>query len=341
MTSSNVSVGSFPVIDGHNDLAWAAREATNYGLDGLDGSNRPEGFHTDLAALRAGGVRGQFWSVFVPAELEPGAAVIATLEQIDFIKRLVEKYPEQLALAVTASDVRAAWDSGRIASLMGAEGGHSIGGSLAVVRIFAQLGVRYMTLTHNKNNMWADSATDVPLHGGLSIEGRKLVAEMNRVGMIVDLSHVAETTMNDALDATSRPVIFSHSCARALCANPRNIPDNVLLRLRDNGGVSMAAFVPSFLSDDYADWARNGREGPKPVVTVNHVVAHIEHLREVAGVDHVGLGGDYDGFNDFPVGMADVTSYRYLKEVLQERRWSPSDLDKLAGLNVLRVLEEN
>lgn len=335
---ASVEPGSFPVIDGHNDLPWAAREATGYSLEGLDGSARPAGFQTDIRALRAGGVRGQFWSVFVPVELTGGEAVAATLEQIDFVHRLIARYPDDLALARTAEDVRRAWASGRIASLLGAEGGHSIGGSLAVLRSFARLGVRYMTLTHNDNTEWADSATDTPVHGGLTDTGREIVAEMNRVGMIVDLSHVAETTMNDALDVTDAPVIFSHSSCRALCSHPRNVPDSVLGRLADNGGVVMVAFVPPFLRNDYAQWQDDGRKGAKPTVTLSDVVDHLEHAREVAGVDHIGLGGDYDGFDDFPVGMADVTSYSPLRQALIERRWSNDDLDRLAGLNVLRVI---
>lgn len=337
---ASVEPGSFPVIDGHNDLPWAAREATGYSLEGLDGSGRPAGFQTDISALRRGGVRGQFWSVYVPVELSGGEAVQATLEQIDFVHRLVARYPGDLALARTAEDVRRAWASGRIASLLGAEGGHSMGGSLAALRSFARLGVRYMTLTHNNNTEWADSATDTPVHGGLSDHGREIVAEMNRIGMIVDLSHVADTTMNDALDVSTAPVIFSHSSCRALCGHPRNVPDQVLGRLADNGGVVMVAFVPPFLTDDYAQWQANGRKGAKPAVSINDVVRHLEHAREVAGINHIGLGGDYDGFDDFPEGMADVASYAAVRQALAERQWSNDELDSLAGLNVLRVIAD-
>jgi membrane dipeptidase len=334
----SVALPAFPVIDGHNDLAWAARQAADYSVEGLDGVGGPSVFQTDLARLHRGGVRGQFWSVYVPVELTGGEAVRATLEQIDFVHRLIARYPGDLALARTADDVRAAWSSGRIASLLGAEGGHSIGDSLPVLRMFARLGVRYMTLTHNDNTAWADSATDVAVHGGLSKTGRAVVAEMNRIGVIVDLSHVAETTMNDALDTTTAPVIFSHSSCRALCAHPRNVPDDVLARLSSNGGVVMVAFVPPFLSDDYAGWLAGGRTGAKPVVTIGDLVRHIEHARDVAGIDHVGLGGDYDGFDDFPAGLEDVSSYALLRSALRERRWSDAELDKLAGLNVLRVI---
>lgn len=336
-----IAPGSFPVIDGHNDLAWAAREGANYSVEGLDGSNRPAGFHTDLLALKDGGVKAQFWSVFVPVDLQGGDAVLATLEQIDFVNRLVQRYPEDLVLSRSAADVRQSWQQGKIASLLGAEGAHSLGGSLAALRIFAQLGVRYMTLTHNNNNEWADSATDVPLHGGLSEKGESLIAEMNRLGVMVDLSHVASSTMNDALAITRAPVIFSHSSAAALNPHVRNIPDDVLSKLSGNGGVAMVAFVPPFLSADYAEWMSEGKKGTKPKVGLDLVVKHIEHVREVAGIDHVGLGGDYDGFDDFPVGMGDVSSYRPLKDALRARNWSDDDLDKLAGLNTLRVIEDN
>lgn len=335
---TGVAPGSFPVIDGHNDLPWAAREGSGYAVAGLDGDGGASAFQTDLARLERGGVRGQFWSVYVPVELAPGDAVQATLEQIDFVHRLIAQYPERLSLARTADDVRHAWATGRIASLLGAEGGHSIGDSLPTLRMLARLGVRYLTLTHNDNTPWADSATDEPVHGGLTERGREIVAEMNRIGMIVDLSHVATSTMTDALDATTAPVIFSHSSCRALCSHERNVPDAVLERLPGNGGVVMVAFVPPFLSDEYADWWRGGRHGPKPTVTIDDVVRHIEHARDVAGIEHIGLGGDYDGFDDFPVGMDDVTSYARVRDALRERRWSDDDLDRLAGLNALRVI---
>lgn len=337
------ALAAFPVIDGHNDLAWAAREdATDrYGVGGLDAASAHGRFQTDLPRLRAGGVGAQFWSVYVPSTLPEPEAVVATLEQIDFVHRFVARHPDDLALAWSADDVRAAWASGRIASLLGAEGGHSIAGSLPVLRELARLGVRYMTLTHNDNTAWADSATDEPVHGGLTDFGRQVVREMNDVGMIVDLSHVSAQTMHAALDETRTPVIFSHSSCRALCGHPRNVPDDVLQRLDTNGGVIMIAFVPPFLTDDYAAWMRGGSEGPKPPVTIDDLVRHVEHARDVAGIDHIGLGGDYDGFEDFPPGLEDVSGYPRLLERLAERGWSATDLGKLTGANLLRVLGDN
>ena len=342
-----------PVIDGHNDLAWASRVGAGYSVNDLDHHN--PAFHTDIPRLRAGGVGAQFWSVYVdpltvnsrtgnpPAGGETGrpgtAAVTATLEQIDFVYRLLARYPDELAYAWSADDVRRAWTDGKIASLLGAEGGHSIDNSLAVLRMYAALGVRYMTLTHNVTLDWADVAVDEPRSNGLSDFGREVVAEMNALGMLVDLSHVSAAVMHDALDVTTAPVIFSHSCCRALCAHLRNVPDDVLRRMPGNGGVLMLAFVPMFLRDDYARWQAEGRHGPKPVVTVHDVVTHIDHAREMVGVDHIGLGSDYDGFDDFPVGMGDVTGFRTLLDRLRERGWSAADLDKLCADNVLRVLD--
>ncbi|HET8928578.1 MAG TPA: dipeptidase [Microbacterium sp.] len=330
-----------PVIDGHNDLAWRAREdaIAPYSVEGL--GDEPHGrFDTDIARLRAGGVGGQFWSVYTPIELTGGDAVQYTLEQIEFVHRLVARYPDDLALARTGDEVRAAIREGRIASLLGAEGGHSIGESLAVLREFARLGVRYLTLTHNANTPWADSATDARVHGGLTEFGREIVREMNRVGMLVDLSHVSADTMRDALDTTASPVIFSHSSCRAECAHPRNVPDEILRRLPANGGVVMIAFPPPFLRDDYVTWFTGDRSDPKPAVTVDDVVRHIEHARAVAGIDHIGLGGDYDGFDDWPDEMADVTSYPRVLTALADRGWSAHEIARLTGGNILRVLDE-
>ncbi|WP_308291398.1 dipeptidase [Mumia sp. zg.B21] len=327
------------VFDGHNDLAWESRVEAAYATDGL-GEVAPHGrFHTDVPRLRRGGVGAQFWSVFVPTSLAGADAVEATLEQIDFVHRLVAAYPDDLALARTGDDVRAVWADGKVASLLGAEGGHSIDDSLAVLRVLSRLGVAYMTLTHNDNTAWADSATDEPVHGGLTDLGRDVVREMNWLGMLVDLSHVATTTMHDALDVTAAPVIFSHSSCRAVTDHPRNVPDDVLLRLRDNGGVLMVAFVPSFLSESWARWRHGGEVGPEPRVTVQDVVDHIEHAREVMGVEHVGLGGDYDGFVRFPVGLEDVSTYPRVLEALATRGWSADDMAALAGGNALRVLD--
>lgn len=327
------------VFDGHNDLAWESRAEADYSTDGL-GTYAPHGrFQTDVARLRRGGVGAQFWSVYVPTSMKGADAVTATLEQIDFVHRFVSAYPDDLALARTGADVRAAWAGGKVASLLGAEGGHSIDDSLAVLRMLSRLGVAYMTLTHNDNTAWADSATDKPVHGGLTDVGRDVVREMNQLGMLVDLSHVSAATMHDALDVTDSPVIFSHSSCRAVADHPRNVPDDVLVRVRDNGGVLMVAFVPMFLSEAWAAWRDGGKVGPEPTVSIDDVVVHIEHAREVMGVEHVGFGGDYDGFAPFPPGLEDVTSYPRILEALAERGWTADELAALAGGNALRVLD--
>lgn len=325
------------VIDGHNDLPYQARTIADYSVEGLLRASR---FQTDVERLRLGGVGAQFWSVYADSDLPATEAVTYTLEQIDFVYRLLDRYPEVFALARTGDDVRRVWRSGRIASLLGAEGGDSIGGSLAVLRMMARLGLRYMTLTHNHNVPWADSATDQPLLGGLSDFGRKVVHEMNRLGVLVDLSHVSAPTMRDAISVSSAPVIFSHSSCQALTDHPRNVPDDVLESLPRNGGVVMVAFVPMFLSEDYDAWFRGGQLGPRPRVTADDVADHVEHAREIAGVDHIGLGSDYDGFDDFPVGMNSVSGFAPLLDRLAERGWSAADLSKLMGGNVLRVLDE-
>ncbi|GGS48804.1 dipeptidase [Streptomyces cinerochromogenes] len=353
----------FPVVDGHNDLPWALRKQAGYDLDALDiARDQRERLHTDLPRLRAGGVGAQYWSVYVPCE-EP-EPVAATLEQIDCVRRLLERYPAELAPALTAADLETARRDGRIASLMGAEGGHSIANSLGALRGLYALGVRYMTLTHNDNVDWADSATDEPNVGGLSAFGREVVAEMNRLGMLVDLSHVAATTMRDALDASSAPVIFSHSSARAVCDHPRNIPDDVLERLPANGGVAMVTFVPKFVLQAAVDWTAAADENlrahglhhldtsaeamkvhrafeernPRPVATVSTVADHLDHMREVAGIDHLGIGGDYDGTAFTPDGLNDVSGYPNLLAELLDRGWSKADLAKLTWQNAVRVL---
>src|SRR5215472_6894229 len=301
----------YPLIDGHNDLAWALREAGS--LDASTDIAQPVEFtQTDLPRLAAGGVGAQFWSVYVPADLACETAVTATLEQIDLVRRLVARYPDRLELAYTADDVERISSAGRIASLLGAEGGHSIGCSLGTLRALYQRGVRYMTLTHNLNLPWADSGTDSPAAGGLTAFGREVVLEMQRLGMLVDLSHVAATTMSDALDVATAPVIFSHSSARAVCDHPRNVPDSVLARLAANGGVCMITFVPGFVSQACRDWelelaAEMERQGldyhdaasrrqvmedlqarhPRPTATLQDVVAHATHVRDVAGIDHI------------------------------------------------------
>jgi membrane dipeptidase len=352
-------------MDGHNDLPWAMRDLAAYDLDKVDLAGGEPRLHTDIPRLRAGGVGAQFWSVFVSCSLAGGDAVAATLEQIDFVNRLVERYPDAFALARTAADVEAAVEAGRIASLMGMEGGHSIGESLGVLRQMHALGVRYMTLTHNENTSWADSATDVPVIGGLSDFGRAVVREMNRIGMFVDLSHVSVDVMRDALDETTAPVIFSHSSARAVCDNVRNVPDDVLSRLPANGGVCQVTFVPAFVSPAVAQWyqdvlaeveARGGdrrrfsdidpvmndlrQTSPPPTATIDDVADHVDHVREVAGVDHVGLGGDYDGTTFMPVGMEDVSSYPRLLETLRRRGWAEAELASLTHGNVLRAMRD-
>ncbi|MGN6427478.1 MAG: membrane dipeptidase [Leifsonia sp.] len=326
-----------PVIDGHNDLAWARREANGYDVSAVDGPC--PGLHTDLPRLTAGGVGGQFWSVWVDPVLEGAEQVTATLEQIDFVHRLVDAHPERLRFARTASDVRAAMAEGRIASLIGIEGGDQLNGSLAVLRQFARLGARYLTLTWSRTTDWADSATDEARHGGLTDFGREVVRELNRIGVLVDLSHVAPTTMRDALAVTTRPVIVSHSCALALCDHPRNVPDDELAAIGAGGGVVMVAFVPSFLSQARAEWVRAGEHGEPPAVGIADVADHIEHVRRVAGVHAVGLGADYDGTDAMPAGLGDVSHYQELFDELRARGWSEQDLAALGHGNVLRVLE--
>jgi membrane dipeptidase len=353
-----------PVIDGHNDLLWELRELVDYDLDRYDLAQRQTRTHTDLPRLRQGGVGAQFWSVFVPTQ-EGERAVTSTLEQIDAAYAMVNAYPDQLALATSATEVEEAWSTGRIACLMGAEGGHQIAGSLAVLRTYHRLGVRYLTLTHNDNVPWADSATDDPVLGGLSVRGREIVDEMNRIGMMVDLSHVSHDTMRDTLEATRAPVVFSHSSAYAVCDHPRNVPDDVLERLADNGGTCMVTFVPRFVTPAVREWARetdrralargvdvrdlaayavveeeHEAESPSPRSVLADVVAHLEHVREVAGIDHLGLGGDYDGVDQLPEGLEDVASYPRLLTALRERRWSDDDLARLTCRNVLRTLHD-
>ncbi|GAB06168.1 membrane dipeptidase [Gordonia amarae] len=326
-----------PVIDGHNDLAWACRETRAYHVDGLDGP--VPHLHTDIPRLHAGGVRGQFWSVWVDPVLRGAEQVTATLEQIDFVHRLVDAFPKHLAVARTADDVRRVMASGRIASLLGVEGGAQIDGSLAVLRAYARAGVRYMTLTWSRTIDWADSATDEARHGGLSDFGRQVVREMNRIGMLVDIAHVAPTTMRHALEVSERPLITSHSGARALCDHPRNVPDDVLTSIGAAGGVAMVAFVPSFLTDARRDWVNAGEHGDPPPVGIADVADHLDHIREVAGIGAVGLGADYDGTDAMPDGLGDVGGYQRLLGELRGRGWSEADLVAAAHTNILRVLE--
>jgi membrane dipeptidase len=353
----------FPLIDGHNDLPWELRQLVGGDLSKLNLAEPVAGTHTDLPRLAAGGVGAQFWSVYVPASLAGDGAIAAVLEQIDVVRRMIAAYPEALELALTADDVERIFASGRVASLLGAEGGHAIAGSLGVLRMLYALGVRYLTLTHNANVGWADSATDKPQAGGLTEFGRDVVREMQRIGMLVDLSHVAVSTMHHALEVAQAPVIFSHSSALALCDYPRNVPDDVLARLAGNGGVCMVTFVPGFVSRECADWlaglkaeaARRGLDPkdfdqlfsfrdewvaahPPPQATLAQVADHIEHVRDVAGVEHVGLGGDFDGTSDVTVGLEDVSTYPALFAELLARGWTESDCAALAGGNLLRAL---
>lgn len=355
-----------PVVDGHNDLAWELRWRVGYDFDRLDLAvdQTATGLQTDLPRLRAGGVGGQFWSVFVPCSLAGDAAVAATLEQIDAVRRMVARYPDAFALATTAAEVAQAYAAGRIASLLGIEGGHSIAGSLGTLRMMHALGCRYLTLTHGRNTPWADSATDTPAVGGLTAFGREVVRECNRLGVLVDLSHVAPTTMHAALNVTAAPAFFSHSSARALCDHPRNVPDDVLVRVRDTDGIVMVTFVPGFLTEPCRQWhvhmnaeldrltagtpdtgpewiaARTAwiAANPPPPCGVADVADHIEHVREVAGVDHVGLGGDFDGTATVPSGLSGVDGYPNLLLELAGRGWSDADLARLTSQNALRVL---
>lgn len=327
----------YPVIDGHNDLAWACRETRGYSVAGLDVG--APALHTDLPRLAAGGVAGQFWSVWVDPELQGPEQVVATLEQIDFVQRLVAAYPERLRLTRTAAEVRAAMADGRIASLIGVEGGDQLNNSLATLRQYARLGARYMTLTWSRTIDWADSATDTARHNGLTAFGRGVVREMNRIGMLVDLAHVAPATMRDALEESSRPVMVSHSGAWERCNHARNVPDDVLRAIGAGDGVVMLAFVPSFLSEERRLWVEAGEEGEPPPVGIADVADHLDHIREVAGVHAVGLGADYDGTDAMPSGLGDVAGYPALFAELERRGWSEDELRGLGSENVLRVLE--
>ncbi|MDY7544260.1 MULTISPECIES: dipeptidase [unclassified Cryobacterium] len=324
-----------PLVDGHNDWAWECRENRAYSVEGLERGLTTD---TDIERLRAGRVGAQFWSVYVSDESVGADAVQGTLEQIDWVYRLAARYPDDFQIARSAADVESARSHGRIASLLGAEGAHSLNDSPAVLRMFARLGVRYLTLTHVHNTTWADSGTDEPVHGGLTERGVEYVREMNRLGMLVDLSHVSPATAHAALSVTSAPVIFSHSSCAAVTDHPRNVPDDVLERLRDNDGVLMLTFVPQFLSPDFAAWFDGPRDGPAPTVTLDEVIAHIEHARRVAGIRHIGLGGDFDGTDEFPVGLEGVDGYPALLTELAARGWTAVELAALAGANVLRVL---
>ena len=355
-----------PLIDGHNDLPWQYRNRVRRALSKIDVARSQPDLHTDIPRLREGGVGGQFWSVFVSTDLPAGDFVQATFEQIDVVYNLLRRYPGTFQLALTANDVEAAFEAGKIASLIGMEGGHSIGSSLATLRMFYRLGARYMTLTHNTNVPWADSCTDAPQANGLTDFGREVVREMNRLGMLVDLSHVSPETMHDALDASEAPIIFSHSSARAVTDHPRNAPDDVLRRLPDNGGVIMANFVPAFVSQEVyehserrdaerhrlqgspesrdasvaEDLRRWDKANPAPRAALKDVADHIDHLRSVAGVEHIEIGADFDGITTVPVGLEDVSTYPLLTAELIRREYDDEDILKILGGNVLRVMRE-
>jgi membrane dipeptidase len=355
-----------PLVDGHNDLPWAIRNdpRARGRVAAYDLRRRTRG-DTDLPRLRAGGVGGQFWSVYVPGDLPGRDFARVQLEQIDLARRVIARYPAHLAPALTAADVERARGRGRIASLLGLEGGHVIEGSLGALRAYHDLGARYMTLTHNVTHDWADSCNDRRRHGGLTAFGREVVREMNRLGMLVDLAHVSADVMDDALDASEAPVIFSHSSCRALTDVPRNVPDAVLRRLPRNGGVIMLTFVGPFVSRAAAEahgramqtlglrlrrisdpaerrraYLAHFRRHPLPKATIAEVADHVEHARRLAGTDHVGIGGDYDGNDEWPVGLEDVSTYPRLFAELVRRGWSDRDLAKLARGNILRVMRE-
>jgi len=353
-----------PLIDGHNDLPWRIREDSIARGDvaAYDLRIRTPG-HTDLARLRAGIVGAQFWSVYVPGEYRDSGFARVQLEQIDIARRIIERYPDRFALALTSGDIRRSFRQGKIGSLIGMEGGHAIENSLGALRSYYDLGARYMTLTHNVTLDWADAALDSVRHNGLTTFGDSVVREMNRLGMLVDLSHVSPATMSDALNVTEAPVIFSHSAARALVDVPRNVPDSILRRLPTNGGVVMVTFVPAFVSAAVLQHETSARPtiqqlreqygndtlairsaitawraaNPPPRATLAQVADHIEHIRRVAGADHVGIGGDFDGISETVEGLEDVASYPALFAELIRRGWSDADLKKLAGENVLRA----
>jgi membrane dipeptidase len=355
-----------PVIDGHNDYPWAVHEKAEGDIDALDIRKAQPKLMTDIRRLMAGGVGGQFWSVYVPVTLQGGDAVSATVDQIDIVHRMMAKYPETFALALTADDVERIERQHKIASLIGVEGGHCINSSLGVLRMFYRLGARYMTLTHTTNTPWADSATDVPKSNGLSPFGEQVIREMNRLGMMVDLSHVSPATMAAAMRVSTAPVIFSHSSARALTDVPRNVPDDMLKAVAANGGIVMVTFVPGFVAPEVA--AYNTRETAQqtkvtaelgsnaaaiktamdswhaanlaPRASLLQVADHVDHIKKIAGIDHIGLGGDFDGITSVVVGLEDVSTYPQLLAELIRRGYTDEDIRKIAGKNILRVMRQ-
>jgi membrane dipeptidase len=332
-----------PLNDGHNDNPWEVRQKAGRDLARLDIASSQPTIHTDIARLKTGGVGGQFWSVYTPSDFAGQTAVTATLEQIDIVHRMVKRWPETFEMAYTAADVERSFKAGRIGSLIGMEGGHSIDSSLATLRMMHALGARYMTLTHSANVPWADASPGPAVLGGLSKFGEEVVREMNRLGMLVDLSHVSPDTMEDALRVTEAPVIFSHSSAKALCNVHRNVPDNILQLVAKNGGVVMVTFVPGFISQAVADYDAKPaaeRTGSAPQATLSQVADHIDHIRKVAGIDHIGLGGDFDGISSVIAGLEDVSTYPALTAELLKRGYTDDDIKKILGLNVLRVMRQ-
>ena len=353
-----------PLIDGHNDLPWQYRNKANRDVWAMDINESQPELHTDIPRLREGMLGAQFWSVYVSASMQGKGAVRATLEEIDIVYQMIARYPDTFQLATTADEVEAAFAAGRIASMMGMEGGHSIDSSLGALRMFHRLGVGYMTLTHSRNVPWADSATDTVAADGLTTFGEDVVREMNRLGMLVDLSHVSPATMRDALEVSEAPVIFSHSSSLAVCNHVRNAPDDVLERLAENGGVIMVTFVPAYISEEtrlhgvkrseerdrlqalpestdesmesaMAAW---NEANPTPPATLSQVADHIDHIRQVAGIDHIGIGGDFDGISTVPEGLEDVSRYPMLTAELIRRGYTDEDILKILGRNVLRVM---
>jgi membrane dipeptidase len=347
-----------PLIDGHNDLPWTLRETFANDLSRVDLRKRGATLDTDIPRLRDGGVAGQFWSVFIPSGLSNPART--QLEQIELARRMIDAYPDTFLFATRATDVERARKERKIASFLGMENGQAIENSLGALRACFALGARYMTLTHGRNNDWADSATDTPAHGGLTPFGREVVREMNRLGMLVDISHVSPDVMRQVLDVSEAPVIFSHSSARALVDHPRNVPDDVLARMAKNGGVVNVTFLPFFVSAEAAKWGKGlegamfaakstaemeklqkdyvAVHGPPPAATLAQVADHIDHVARVAGHDHVGIGSDFYGSADEPKGLEDVSRFPDLFAELIRRGWSDRNLEKLAGGNLLRVL---
>ncbi|HMQ22425.1 MAG TPA: dipeptidase [Planctomycetota bacterium] len=351
-----------PLVDGHNDLPWQLELRAERDLERMDLSAPQTGLHTDIPRLQRGGIGAQFWAAYVPCEVSGDAAVKHALLQVDLIHRFIERWSDCFAFADSADDVEAIHSvkqpKRKVACLIGVEGGHALGSSLAVLRILRRLGTRYLTLTHNKTHDWADSATDVARHGGLSAFGEEVVREANRVGILVDLSHTSVATMEAALRVSRAPVVFTHSSARALCDHVRNVPDAVLRQLRENGGTIMVTFVPSFLNEAVRQhWARRREvaassedarvalesydtEHPLPRATLVDVALHLEHLRAVVGVDHIGIGGDFDGIESVPLGLEDVSKYVDLFALLFDRGWTDEELAKVAGHNILRTLRD-